>query len=68
MEHEFIFRLKKKIDLVDLSAALNYDFYHLDHNREVENRVYNELLGEKLPTALKYVANDPRAWGLASFV
>lgn len=68
MEHEFIFRLKKKIDLVDLSAALNYDFYHLNHNREVENRIYNERLGEKQLTALKYVANDPRTWGLASFV
>jgi len=67
MEHEFIFRLKQKISFVDLTHVIGYDFFHIYHDRNVSDRVYNQLLGFHQLTALEYIANNVEDWGLNNF-
>jgi len=64
MEHELICRLKKRIQLVDLGKILNYDFYHIYHNKSANKILpHNPLINpKKLERSKKIIVNNLN-WG-----
>ena len=38
MEHEFVVRLNKILKLIDLGPIIDYDFYHIYHDRNTLNQ------------------------------
>jgi hypothetical protein len=66
MEHEFYFRLKRVVDVIDLGPLVDYDFYHLWHDlHEQKARDRNPYL--RLPALRKLAENlrpNGEDWGL----
>jgi hypothetical protein len=67
MEHEFIFRLKKVVELVDLGRLLDYDFYHIFHDRR-DNRI-SSMNRQLKPRELEALPLKPNGedWGYVNY-
>jgi hypothetical protein len=67
MEHEFIFRLKRIAELIDLGPIIDYDFYNIYHSRHDKSRnKKNRLLSMR---ELKRLSLRPNGneWGCINF-
>lgn len=65
MQKELYIRLKSKLEFVDLTPIIGYDFYHLWHTKIDPERIYNENINGDIK--LHIVANDPKTWGLSQY-
>ena len=63
MEHEFITRLSKKHNLINLGSKLSFPFYHLYHDRDsCEQRKHNKHIKNAILKNQPFIANEEN-WG-----
>jgi len=64
IEHEFFWRLKQVLEFVDLGKLVDYDFYHLWHDRADNKRQKRNVMLD-LPTLKNLpLRPNPVRWGL----
>lgn len=67
MQKELFFRLSRRLDFIDLTPIIGYDFYHIWHVREDPGRIYNDEHEIKDLKLKNIRPNDPESWGFSQY-